>query len=72
MPKIKTRKAAAKRFKLTKGGKKGAKIFRYKAGKKHILEHKPRSKKRKMNNMVEISSTDRRRVRLMIGGIRNG
>ncbi len=68
MPKIKTRKAAAKRFKITKSGR----IFRYKAGKKHILEHKPRSKKRKMNNMVEVSYTDRNRIRLMIGGIKNG
>jgi len=43
MPKLKTRKAAAKRFKATGTGK----IKKMKANKTHILEHK--SPKRKRN-----------------------
>lgn len=65
MPKMKTRKAAAKRFKVTGSGK----IMRYRAKKKHILEHKSRALKRKLGKRVEVSPTDRDRVRLMIGGI---
>ena len=65
MPKMKTRKAAAKRFKATGSGK----ILRYRAGKKHLLEHKASSVKRKMGRRAEVSPTDRDRVRLMIGGI---
>jgi large subunit ribosomal protein L35 len=65
MPKIKTRKAAAKRFKIRKSGR----IFRYRAKKKHLLEHKTASVKRKLGKRIEVSATDRDRVRLMIGGI---
>jgi len=65
MPKIKTRKAAAKRFKITGSGK----IFRYRATKKHLLEHEPKSQIRHLGKMVEVSKSDRRRVRQMIGGI---
>ena len=42
MPKLKTRKAVAKRFKLTKTGK----IKRMKAGRSHILTKKARARKR--------------------------
>jgi large subunit ribosomal protein L35 len=65
MPKIKTRKAAAKRFKIRKSGR----IFRYRAKKKHLLEHKTASVKRKLGKRIEVSATDRDRVRLMIGGV---
>jgi large subunit ribosomal protein L35 len=63
VPKLKTRKAAAKRFKINKAGK----IFRYKANKKHILEHKKRKNLRKMGSMVQVSKTDERRIKLMMG-----
>ncbi|MFC1560224.1 50S ribosomal protein L35 [Candidatus Margulisiibacteriota bacterium] len=62
MPKLKTRKAAAKRFKVTKSGK----IMRYKAGKKHILEHKSSKLKREKCSMVPVHKTDIRRVKGML------
>ena len=62
---MKTRKAAAKRFKVTGSGK----IMRYKARHKHLLEHKQKSVKRKMGRRVQVSPTDEKRIRLMIGGI---
>ena len=65
MPKIKTRKAAAKRFKVTKGGK----IMRYKSNRKHLLEHKPRTMKRKLKGMVEVAKADRNKIRRMLAGI---
>jgi len=63
MGKFKPRKAAVKRFKVTGSGK----IMRYKAKKKHLLEHKAKSMKRKLNKRVEVSGTDFNRVRQMIG-----
>jgi len=65
MPKIKTRKAAAKRFKVTGSGK----IMRYRARKKHLLEHKAKTTKNKLGKRIEVSPSDRNRIRLMIGGI---
>jgi large subunit ribosomal protein L35 len=62
---MKTRKAAAKRFKIRKSGR----IFRYRAKKKHLLEHKSRSVKRKLGKRVEVSASDKSRIRHMIGGI---
>jgi large subunit ribosomal protein L35 len=61
--KFKTRKAAAKRFKIKKSGK----IFRYKANKKHILEHKKRKNLRKMGRMVQVSKSDEKRIKKMMG-----
>ncbi len=68
MPKIKTRKAAAKRFRVTGTGK----IMRYHSRKKHLLEHKAKAVKRKLGRSTEVSPSDRGQIRLMIGGIRNG
>lgn len=62
MPKLKTRKAALKRFKITKSGK----ILRYRAGKKHILEHKSKSSKSDKNFMTEVSHSDLKRIRKML------
>ena len=53
MPKMKTHKAAAKRYKVTASGK----IERRHAGIGHLLQHKSESRKRKIFNDVEISST---------------
>jgi large subunit ribosomal protein L35 len=63
VPKMKTRKAAAKRFKINKNGK----IFRLKAGKKHLLQHKSRTVKRGMGKRVEVSHSDRHKIRAMLG-----
>ena len=48
MPKLKTRKAVAKRFSITKKGK----VKRTRAGRRHILTKKSRSKKRHLRKMT--------------------
>ena len=50
MPKMKTHKAGAKRYKVTATGK----ILRRKAGKSHLLEHKTSKSKNAMSKMVEV------------------
>jgi large subunit ribosomal protein L35 len=64
MPKLKTRKAAAKRFRATGSGKK---IMRRKAFKNHLLQHKSSERKRRrLSNMALVSERDEKEVRLML------
>ena len=64
MPKLKTRKAAAKRFRATGSGKK---IFRRKAFKNHLLEHKSSDqKRRRLSNKALVHEADEKNVRLMM------
>ena len=53
MPKMKTHRAGAKRYKITASGK----ILRRSAGKKHLLQHKSADRKRRLSGMVEVSDT---------------
>lgn len=62
MPKLKTRKAAAKRFRATGSGK----IVRRKAFKNHILQHKSSTRKRRLSQMAEVHERDAENVRLMV------
>lgn len=63
MPKLKTRKAAAKRFRPTGSGK----IRRRKAYKNHILEHKSAERKRRrLSNLSLVSERDEKNVHLMM------
>ena len=62
MPKLKTRKAAAKRFRATGSGK----IVRRKAFKNHLLEHKTSDKKRRLSRMAVVDERDEKNVRLML------
>ena len=62
MPKIKTSRSAAKRFKKTASGK----IKRKKAYASHILTKKSPKRKRKLRKAGLISATDMARVRRMI------
>ena len=62
MPKLKTRRAAAKRFKATGSGK----IVRRKAFKNHILQHKSSTRKRRLSQMAEVHERDAENVRLMV------
>ncbi|HSA07319.1 MAG TPA: 50S ribosomal protein L35 [Candidatus Gastranaerophilales bacterium] len=50
MPKMKTHKAGAKRYKVTANGK----ILRRQAGKKHLLGHKTSKRKNSLGGMVEV------------------
>jgi len=62
MPKIKTRKAVAKRFKFTKSGK----IKRSKAYRGHILTKKPPKRKRALRQAGFVDRTDRSRVKRLL------
>jgi large subunit ribosomal protein L35 len=62
MPKQKTHRGAAKRFKLTASGK----VKRGKAYHSHILTKKTRKRKRNLRKGTLISSSDENRVRRML------
>lgn len=58
MPKIKTRKAAAKRFTKTGSGE----FKRAKSFKSHILEKKSPKRKRSLRKAALVSAADKKRV----------
>ena len=60
--KLKTHKGAAKRFKLTAGGK----IMRRRAFARHILTSKPSKRKRRLGRTTTVSAADVRHVRAML------
>jgi large subunit ribosomal protein L35 len=62
MPKIKSHRGAAKRFKKTGTGK----FVRSKAFKRHILTSKPTRRKRHMRGTVVVSDADRARIKRML------
>ncbi len=62
MPKIKTKRAAAKRFKKTASGK----IKRHHSHKTHILNKKPTKRLRKLRKSALISKADHAQVMRMI------
>ena len=62
MPKIKTHRGAAKRFKKTGTGK----FLRPKAFKRHILTSKPTRRKRHMRGMTVVDKTDVSKLKRML------
>jgi large subunit ribosomal protein L35 len=62
MPKLKTHKGAAKRFKKTGTGK----IVRNHAGARHILTSKARSRKRKLGESVVADPADQAKLKSML------
>ena len=62
MTKVKTRRAAAKRFSITGSGE----FKRNKAFKSHILEKKTRKRKRNLRKATLVAAADHRRVRDML------
>ncbi|NEO39894.1 MAG: 50S ribosomal protein L35 [Moorea sp. SIOASIH] len=62
MPKLKSRKAAAKRFRATGSGK----IRRRKAFKNHLLEHKTSERKGRLSKLSLVDERDADNVRLML------
>jgi large subunit ribosomal protein L35 len=64
MPKQKTRRSAAKRFKVTGSGR----IMRRRAGRAHlVVGKKPSSRMRRLKGEAEVSAGDRKRVGRMLG-----
>ena len=64
MPKAKTRKAAAKRFRMAKSGK----IFRRHAKTRHLLECKSSKKMRHLRQGEQVTRSEVARVRAMLQG----
>jgi large subunit ribosomal protein L35 len=62
MPKLKTRKAAAKRFQRSGSGK----LMRRKAFKNHMLYHKTPTRKRRLTGLVVVNERDAENVELML------
>jgi len=62
MPKMKTKKAVAKRFKVTASGK----ILHGPARHRHLLGRKTKKRKRHLRKVTEIDFTDFRRIRTQL------
>ena len=62
MPKIKTTRGAAKRFKVTGGGK----IRRAKAYRRHQLSAKSQKQKRHLRGLSTVDPTNEKAIRKMI------
>ncbi|ANE80333.1 50S ribosomal protein L35 [Mycobacterium adipatum] len=64
MPKAKTHSGASKRFRVTGSGK----VVRQKAGKRHLLEHKPSKQTRRLDGRTVVAANDTKRVKKMLNG----
>jgi large subunit ribosomal protein L35 len=62
MPKIKTKRGAAKRVRATGSGK----LIRVKGWKRHLLEWKPSKRKRQLRREVLIDPADDKRMRRLL------
>ena len=62
MPKMKTKRSAKKRFRLTGTGK----IRRSKAGASHILTKKTRKRKRRLRKGGAVDKVDERQIRRLL------
>ena len=62
MPKRKTNRSAAKRFRFTKKGK----IKFRRAGRRHLLGAKSRKQKRRMRRPAYVSKVDEKRIRRLL------
>ncbi len=63
MPKMKTHRGAAKRFKRTGTGK----LVRRQVGMNHILEKKPSTRTRRLKRGVTMTDGDRRQAERLLG-----
>jgi large subunit ribosomal protein L35 len=65
MPKIRTRKTAAKRFEVTAKGK----ILRGHMGQNHLMDKKGASRKRRLSNKSGVTTGERRSIKRLLPGI---
>jgi large subunit ribosomal protein L35 len=63
MPKMKTNRSAAKRFKITGTGK----IRRRQGFRAHLLEHKPTRRTRRLGREVTVTGGQRKHVLKLLG-----
>lgn len=62
MPKMKTNKAAARRFKITSGGK----VMRAKGMKSHFRRRKAKRTRRMFDKMFEVAPQDQKRIKRLL------
>lgn len=62
MPKIKTKRGAAKRFKVSKSGK----VMRRRGFKSHILSTKSRKRKRRLRQAESVASSEAKTMRRLV------
>ncbi len=62
MPKLKTKRSAAKRFKVTGTGK----LMKMNANKSHILTKKSPKRKRRLRKAVEVDVTNTKMMKRML------
>jgi large subunit ribosomal protein L35 len=62
MPKLKTRRAAAKRFRLSGSGK----LMRRRAYKNHLLQHKGSDRKTRLSQAAAVAEVDAPNVSMML------
>lgn len=62
MPKLKTRKAVAKRFRFTATGK----VRRAQANRSHLLTHRSSKRKRKLSQGELVSKADQERIQRLL------
>ena len=63
MPKFKPHSGMKKRVKKTGSGK----LRREQTNKRHLLEHKPSTRTRRLDGTVDVSKADTKRVKKMLG-----
>jgi large subunit ribosomal protein L35 len=63
MPKMKTSKTAAKRFRKTGAGK----LRRLQSMRQHLFEKKPSSRTRRLDGTVDVHPGDVKRVKRLLG-----
>ncbi len=63
MPKNKVHSGSSKRFRVTGSGK----IMRRRANRNHLLEHKPSTRTRRLDNEQVLNAADTKRVRTLLG-----
>lgn len=62
MPKVKTHKGSAKRFKVTGTGR----VMASRANRRHLLEKKSSNRKRRLRGQSELSPGDSKHVRTLL------
>jgi large subunit ribosomal protein L35 len=63
MPKMKTHSGAKKRFRVTGSGK----LMHRRAGRNHLLEHKPSTRTRRLANEEVMSPADAKKANKLLG-----
>ncbi len=63
MPKMKTHKGTAKRFKVSGSGK----LLRQQANRRHLLEHKSSRRTRRLDGTTDVAAVDVPRIKRLLG-----